>query len=406
MKFLGVSVVASILLFGCGSPTASVSTSSGKPTYAELTGQLRPIFDWGAFASDGYQDSGLTTQVSNGSIVNAFKTFGNSRPTTNPNLFRVTPDYVVANIWHGNQGVTTRYYEDTDYDRYMDIHNALGHSYESNPGTIPGGDGYNGNLELVYGFRLWHGVFDESIGLGLKWRGNKTFDYYGQNGEVFTSAVIMPKFGTDYLLRVKYVGTSVRVFLNDDEIITGTLNANFNMTEFNIGTNSHPLAHHFRFWGIKKGALSASELDLIKSVTNTLWPRDGTLPSFPYITGISTVYYQNFNSTTNTWTLPSGTNHLGTPIEFKGGSGTPGTHLYQWYYAQPSLGVNTIDLHFPLAGATGPVLDRDDYKGAGQPFNGHEGDAHNIVFCVVTPVDSNGVQGRPIITDRYQDNVP
>ena len=93
-----------------------------------------------------------------------------------------------------------------------------------------------------------------------------------------------------------------------------------------------------------------------------------------------------------------------------GGSGEPGDHLYQWYYWNPDLdaegGTGALDRHRALPGATTVTLDRDDYKAVGEAFYGHEGDDFNRIFCVITPMDSEGVQGLPFRTNNiWQDNV-
>ena len=64
-----------------------------------------------------------------------------------------------------------------------------------------------------------------------------------------------------------------------------------------------------------------------------------------------------------------------------------------------------LDIHRSLEGATGTELDRDDYAGPDQPFYGHEGNSHNRMFCVSTPVDSDGVEGVRFRTRVWYDNV-
>jgi hypothetical protein len=114
--------------------------------------------------------------------------------------------------------------------------------------------------------------------------------------------------------------------------------------------------------------------------------------------------YTDFDRKTNAWTLPAGER-----INFVGGSGEPGVHLYQWYYWNPDLdadgGSGPLDRHFPFVGATTVTLDRDDYKAVGEPFHGHAGDGFNRVFCVITPVDSEGVQGVALRSTIWYDNI-
>ncbi|MBL7714434.1 MAG: hypothetical protein JNL01_03135 [Bdellovibrionales bacterium] len=393
--------------------TATVRTvKTTTPTYAEQIEKLAAIVDWGTAAGSAYQNTGLSLPASadsGQSSVQGLKTFGINKPV-GKELLLVTPLIDPANVWYGFDNGYSHYREYSDYDRFVDIRNGLGPSFESSPGTV---SGWDGDIDQVYAFRLWHGIFNEAIGIDLKWMSDYRFEFTAQNGSKFYSSVIYPVFGTDYLLRVRHEGTQVKAWLNSDLIMDFTVSAPQTRAEFKIATNSHPLGHHFRFWGAKKGSFTDAEIAIIEETTQALWPR-GSFPSFPYIRGISETHYTNFNSTTNVWTIPSGSNYRGIPIQFQGGSGTPGTHLYQWYYADldsitadcGAAAQNYLDCHFPLVGATGPSVDRDDYAGVGGPFNGREGVGDFQVFCVVTPVDSTGTQGLPVILTPYFDNVP
>ncbi len=380
--------------FGC-------ETSGCTASLDELFAQMQAVVDWGVSASNAYEDAKLTVQVSDGSAVEAFMGFGNDMPDPS-NLYLVSPDFVVEDLWFGNEGVKSRYWDKGAYDRFLNIHNTIHISYETNPGQV---SGLSGDTDQVYMFRLWHGTFWEAVGLGLKWMGNDTFVFYGHNGEAFTSAPVTPRFGTDYMLRLTYKTSdlSIKVYLNGEEIISDNLVAPLDIREFSIGTNSHPLAQHFRFYGLKRGEFTDAELATLENNSNRLWPR-GQKPSFPYIDGVGSGVYTDFDRETNAWTLPAGER-----INFVGGSGEPGAHLYQWYYWNPDLdadgGSGPLDRHFPFVGATTVTLDRDDYKAAGEPFHGHEGDGFNRVFCVITPVDSQGVQGVALRSTIWYDNI-
>lgn len=371
-------------------------------TDEDFFAEMQAIVDWGVSASTAYEDADLTVQVTDGSPVEAFLGFGNDMPDPS-NLYLVSPDFVTEDLWFGNDGVKSIYWDKGDYDRFLNIHNTLHISYETNPGQV---SGLSGDTDQIYMFRLWHGTFWEALGLGLKWMGDKTLVFYGHNGEVFESVPIEPNFGTDYTLRLLYKTSdlSIKVYLNGEEIISDNLVAPRDIREFAIGTNSHPLAQHFRFYGMKKGAFTVDELATLEDNANRLWPR-GQKPTFPYIDGIASGVYTDFDPETNAWTLPAGDR-----IHFVGGSGEPGDHLYQWYYWNPDLdtegGTGPLDRHRAFPGATTVTLDRDDYKAVGEAFYGHEGDDFNRIFCVITPMDSEGVQGLPFRTNNiWQDNV-
>ena len=47
----------------------------------------------------------------------------------------------------------------------------------------------------------------------------------------------------------------------------------------------------------------------------------------------------------------------------------------------------------------GNALSRTTYGVAGQIFNTHTLDSSILFTCVITPVDSNGVKGEPIVTE-------
>ena len=371
-------------------------------TKDELFGQMQAVVDWGVSASHAYEDAELKVQVSDSSPVEAFKGFGNDMPDLS-NLYLVSPDFVMEDLWFGHDGVKSRYWDKGAYDHFLNIQNTLHISYETDPGQV---SGLSGDTDQVYMFRLWHGTFWEAVfSTQLKWMGDNTFMFLGGNGEVFTSAPVKPNFGTDYMLRLTYKTSdlSIKVYLNGEEIISDHLVAPRDIREFAIGTNSHPLAQHFRFYGLKRGELTEDELATLENNSNRLWPR-GRKPSFPYIDGIGSGAHTDFDPETNAWTLPAGER-----IHFVGGSGEPGVHLYQWYYWNPDLdadgGSGPLDRHYPFVGATTATLDRDDYKAVGEPFHGHEGDGFNRVFCVITPVDSEGVQGVALRTTIWYDNI-
>jgi hypothetical protein len=366
--------------------------------------ELKSLMDWGFDASGSYQDDDMIDIANHKSPVESFKGFGNSPPSL-PNLYLVSPDFPVDDLWFGDEGVKSLYWDFGGYDRFINIPNTLGVSYETNPGQV---SGLSGDTDHVYFFRLWHGTFWEEIGLKIKWMGDKTLVFYGGSGETFISAPIEPIFGTDYILRMTYKteDLSIRVTLNGEEIITGTLTAPRDIKEFVIGTNSHPLAQHFRFYGMKLGEFTDEEMMIIEDHSNQLWPRDQK-PEFPYLDGLANTVYTDFDRTENVWSLPTADR-----VTFIGGSGVEGVHRYQWYYWNADLeasidGSNTgiLDIHRPLEGATGTHVDRDDYAGPGQPFYGHEGDAFNRVFCAITPVDSDGVEGVRFRTNIWYDNI-
>ena len=372
---------------------------------------MKAVVDWGFSADTAYQQSSsfvLSVPVGGGgpsvySPVEGIEGFGNNMATPS-NIYRTCGDWDVDQLWFGDDGPKAVYWDKGNHDRFINIINTQCVQYQTDPGWV---SGFGGDSDQVYFFRLWYGVFNEALAFGMKWMGTKKLVWYGSNGEVLESEPIEPVYGTDYLARCLYNETelSLKIWLNEQLIINGTLNGPWVNNEFGIGTNARPLAHHFRFWGWKRGRFSTEEYELLKTNGAAMWPR-GQLPMYPYIDKVGLGYgsYTDFNRDDNYWSLPAA---FWDSSNFVGGTGVPGTHRLQWYYTNDDKcpGSLAIDCNHPLPNATGPIVYRGNYTKPGQPFYMHEGDSYNLVFCVITPVDSDGVEGIRIFGHLFLDNI-
>ncbi len=109
---------------------------------------------------------------------------------------------------------------------------------------------------------------------------------------------------------------------------------------------------------------------------------------------------------TRTWAPSTGT--------FSGGNGEEGAHSYQWFYWDADDPIfnedNPLRSHLPIPGATQATLTRTDYE-AGNAF-GNEvvfddvHDGHVRVMRLITPVDSGGAAGEPLVGGWAYDNIP
>ena len=111
MKRFRLILLVGMLLAGCGGEDLKekvegneVIDTADDATKDELFAQMQAVVDWGVSASHAYEDAELTVQVSDGSSVEAFKGFGNDMPDLS-NLYLVSPDFVVEDLWFGHDGV-------------------------------------------------------------------------------------------------------------------------------------------------------------------------------------------------------------------------------------------------------------------------------------------------------------
>ncbi|MEO1084787.1 MAG: hypothetical protein AAFY88_11150, partial [Acidobacteriota bacterium] len=194
---------------------------------------------------------------------------------------------------------------------------------------------------------------------------------------------------------------SLEVYIDEVLAIDEVLNQPFELRELKIGTNAHPLEMHFRALFATRGEFSAVDLATIYSHTDTLWPR-GELPRFPYLEGADIFKGASFDRASHQWTAAQ------FATGFTGGNGAEGTHTIQWYYKNSSVpGPSFIlDNHRPIVGATGWTLDRDDYLDPGEPFHLVAGNGETEVFYVITPYDSAGSAGDPMVSASVRDNIP
>jgi len=72
--------------------------------------ELKNLMDWGFDASGSYKDDDMIDIVDHKAPVESFKGFGNSPPSL-PNLHLVSHDFPVDDLWFGDEGVKSRYWD-------------------------------------------------------------------------------------------------------------------------------------------------------------------------------------------------------------------------------------------------------------------------------------------------------
>ena len=169
-----------------------------------------------------------------------------------------------------------------------------------------------------------------------------------------------------------------------------------------LGANGHPaeiqfFARYFHFGG----TFSNASLNTIQNNWEQMVGAPGSKPSYPLLSGLREV---SWDLNTGTWTVPDGT--------FTGGSGTPGTHLYQWYWYDSEdderfAHWNRLDSQdpIPVSSATTNVLSRKDMLGSPDVYKYSNPGTNKIsIMCVITPVDDHGIKGERIVTIYDTDN--
>ena len=211
--------------------------------------------------------------------------------------------------------------------------------------------------------------------------------------------------GTDNIVDIRlFAGNGSAEFrLNGNLLITTAFSNSTGIPEFVLGTNSHVMANHFRAVLINRGAhFSDAELASIGAKTDRLWPR-GELPSFPYLSAAHTNRATTWDREQEVWSpVVSG---------FSGGNGVEGNHIFQWYYwDQTDSGAsgstftenNPLRSHLAIPGATGANLSRSAHPDVFV----RPGDGSVRVMRVVTPRDSNGLEGEALAGEWAYDNIP
>lgn len=434
-----------------------------------------------------YSDAALTTDAVNGNNVLAIKAFGNNpgsvvnMPHANPTGFPVSSALVWWKDISGSSSITATLKVYDKFERFIDIKNApLGvNQWETNPGSLSSNK--VNPVDCIFELAYSPGVSYESLAVPLLWK---------DEGGVLRVGGMLTSQATPYytrnIYRFKIDGSgNGQVWLNGVSIFT-TTGQSYSTNEFTLGTNSHtPFSKFYcSFTNFGTNGYSNDQVSDIYSKLNVIWPTGN--PSYPVLTDM---WQGGFNSWNGTAWQPGRTY---TPV-FTGGTGTAGTHLYQWYYwdandatlfpsADQELtnhrqiptsiditsmasgnnvsvisidGVNlmsstvtwatsstataaaivsninaaqsnylavqrtsSIQIHpvnnnyrldviaFTASGFTPTIvqsgksstLTGSTYNVLGQIYNGHFTDATIKTMCIITPRDSNGVLGEPIMT--------
>lgn len=403
--------------------TSSIDSTIIDPTLQAIWDELTALADIYYESWDTYQtdDDSYAVPVKHRDGVGSWKPKGSGVITNSDLVWEPSepgqPDIPAGYQWWAPEGsgiTRSLFYDRGGWDRFVHIPNGFPQRWQSYPGWTDLSDTH----DFVYIFRRMPGNVFETLFNSIKVFDKESVGYYIPNssypdvvrspgstpvygdinaGEYVRSEDnVAPKEGEDAILRIQrdFDSGQIRVWIDDKKIIdfVATPSIDFK-NEFTLGTSAHPLDHHSRALLIKNdGKFTDAEYEKILEYTNIIWPR-GQKPAYPYLDGVFGFRGNlHFKKATNTWEVKSFIDDA----TFTGGSGVPGNHTIQWYYWNPSVGSTKFRWHLPFEGATDFTLDRDDYKGAGQPFNGREGDGYNLVFYVITPYDDQGVAGEPI----------
>lgn len=361
--------------------------------YLTLTNEMKALADFGYLASDAFADLGKTTPITDDTRVLLLEQFGNN-PTTPDDLVWQTPDFVDTVWYYDGVGSKPRYRQKTINDRFLEIKNGYGADYSTGASDIGLGDT---SVDVIYVTRPWFGSYFESMfsvgSLEIKEKeaGLEFNDKFGFS----QNTTVIPVRGENNIIRITKEPFSTTgnfaIYLNDlvTPAWTGTSTNNTNINRVNIGTDSNPAAQHFRAMFVKVGSFfTTEEVATIKANSTTLWPLS-TKPDFPYLDDAFVFNaFLDYNGGTTTYDFGNGT--------FSGGSGIGGTHTYQWYYYNNTMGLPATALrnHQAIVGATNKELNLSLYPETSSNVR----DGTNQLFRVTTPVDSLGVEGLPIVS--------
>lgn len=344
-------------------------------------------------AGDGgaYEESGLTTLVSDGSGVYGIKGFGNNVPSISNIIRESYTDPSSADIWYSSEGALPIYKDRGGFDKYIRIRNGKNIRFATDPGSLsPSITRPYHHIEMM---RIYPCPGNETTSF-WKWQdGNKMRYLKGS-----LDSVIDANLFKDQLWEIKFDGSGNWVIYVDGVEDTSGSGEAPSSNEWYIGSNGHPLEHQFRFAMWKFGTFSAADLTTIRNNAASIWP--AVVPSYPALDTIHVLTSSQWETVENVWDLTRNKT-----VVFSGGNGIEGTHDYQWYYwSSADTGTfpigNKLDEHLALSGATSSTLDRDSYS-TEIPIPGN-GDIW--VMCVITPKDSLGAEGEKIVTSWIQDN--
>jgi len=364
---------------------------------------LATIADFGYYAKAAFSNTTLRTKITaDGTVIEGFKVRGTNRLISQEADAERTTDNFTSDTWYNADGAIGSEF------RIFSGENGVAYLQNGQPTGFYGGNVDLGNVDvdIIFSFRHWAGIASTetvfSVGsFGVKFLDNgvKVVSASSYEYDATDSNDVIP-YAVFSIFRLRRTASSGdwELYLNNVLIASDTDTDTFSLAGFTIGTISHVSELDFAMQAVKAGGFFTSdEVTEILAVSETAYPR-GVLPDFPYLDDCITTVGSDFNSTTKVWDFGNGA--------FTGGNGSAGTHTYQWYYYNSddgSLGI--LDENFPISGATSKSLDRNDHKGVGEIFNGHEGDNFNTIFRVTIPVDSAGTTGKAIASKVLQDNV-
>lgn len=404
-----------LLSCACHSTPPPTTNPTPNPTTAveidEIWEELLALdgVNWAYRARDSKSDADGTSAASGDAVV-SISAAGNDIPSVNE-LAYLGKNYSSMQLYYAKLGASPTFVNRGDGDEYIRFINGPASNYETNPGQLHPYEAVEEDFHMIHLFRAMPGASYEVIISGsVAWK-----DRSGDGHQIqfyapgVVSAALGPSgavtvMGTDNIVDIRlFAASGIAEFrLNGDLLVTTAYSNTTGMPELTLGTKSHVMANHFRAMFINRGAhFNETELVSIGAKTDRLWPR-GELPTFPYLSDAYTNRATTWDSTQYIWSpVVSG---------FSGGNGVEGYHMFQWYYWDKTLAVpagltftenNPLRSHLAIPGATGASLNRSAYPDVFV----RPGDGSVRIMRVVTPRDSNGMEGELLVGEWAYDNI-
>ena len=285
-------------------------------------------------------------------------------------------------------------------DKYIRIHNGPAMRWHSN---VPS---FSNPVDVIQVMRPYNGADFETDGFVKYTNIDTDWDPFLEGGS-FIQANVSGGLYNFAIVRMTIDGSGNWEFrLNDLDKDTPDANGSgesFSFSQTFLGANGHPAAIHFyaRYMNLG-GTFSDASLNTIQNNWETMVGTAGSKPSFPCLSGFR---FLDWDGSSESWSVPDGT--------FTGGSGIEGTHRYKWYYFNSADNTkfpidNKLDnmKAIPVASASTQTLLRSEMQSEGSIYVGgsNPGSGHVYVVCIITPVDSEGLQGQQIVTRYSRDS--
>lgn len=295
-----------------------------------------------------YEESSLTTLVSDGSPVNGSKGFGNDLPSV-PNLADDpnNDDIDSMQVWYADEGVGAKYIVKDDFDKFVRIRNGGSWRIQTDPGSMS--PSLSAPLHQLVCFRAYPGPKNETNGF-WKQIGSGIMRYTQSAPDVDSTTVL------DYFIPHlwEYIIDGAGNWEIRLDGVVDSSGAGGSLTSFSewwIGSNGHPAEIHHFYSGFVDPSISAQDIATIRTNTALIWP--ASVPAFPHYQTIHEMSSKQQNN--GTWDMLRDENEgddIKVPV-FGGGSGVEGDTLFEWFYMDYDDNTtfplnNKLDEHLPF----------------------------------------------------------